>query len=527
MAETPLYLQDQTQEEILQRMLNNAPTDLDKSEGSYVWDSNAPASIELALAVYWIQTMLKYGFVTTAASEDPGAVTEWVDLRAEETGLTRRPAQQAKGTVTITGAPNTTYPTKGRQVASPADPDIETEAIIFTMDTDAKTDANGTATVGITAVEGGKQGNVPPGAISLLVDTTGLSGITGVTNDEATTGGLDIEDDQSFLARILAKRRTPSSGGNRADYENWALEVPGVGGVWVVPVENGPNNVGVYIINSDKEPADQVLIDAVQDYIVGPRRLMEYPQTYWEFYQNASIDSTTGLNGSVKIAGYGGTGRDLEGYINQGGLWMFFVTMKSDDNTTPDHPIEIGIYNQSTGFWAKTSRTGEEEAVSYLNLSQTTPEFTRTQPIYFWWNGRDRLEWQITTNTEATNNIWIEEAFLISTFSSDEGDGKSPIGAVVTTRSAIPVTIDISVNVTLINGFTIDDVTPTITAAVRDYIRSVALQKDNDIRYSRIASTIGAVDGVDDYSDLLVNGGTGNVIVDENQVAVLGTVTLT
>ena len=35
MAEIPRYLEDQTEEQIMQRMLDRLPADLDKSEGSF------------------------------------------------------------------------------------------------------------------------------------------------------------------------------------------------------------------------------------------------------------------------------------------------------------------------------------------------------------------------------------------------------------------------------------------------------------------------------------------------------------
>lgn len=35
MADLPLYLQDQTEDEIMQRMLSRVPADIDKSEGSF------------------------------------------------------------------------------------------------------------------------------------------------------------------------------------------------------------------------------------------------------------------------------------------------------------------------------------------------------------------------------------------------------------------------------------------------------------------------------------------------------------
>ncbi len=55
MAVLPEYLTEQTEEAIRQRILDTLPDDLDKAEGSYIWDAVSPMAIELALAAMWAQ----------------------------------------------------------------------------------------------------------------------------------------------------------------------------------------------------------------------------------------------------------------------------------------------------------------------------------------------------------------------------------------------------------------------------------------------------------------------------------------
>ena len=45
--ETPEFLQDD-EDEVHQRMLELLPDDLDKSEGSHIWDLTRPTAIEVA-----------------------------------------------------------------------------------------------------------------------------------------------------------------------------------------------------------------------------------------------------------------------------------------------------------------------------------------------------------------------------------------------------------------------------------------------------------------------------------------------
>lgn len=57
MAEIPRYLEDQTEEQIMQRMLDRLPADLDKSEGSFLWDAEAPVAFMLSEAALWAQEL--------------------------------------------------------------------------------------------------------------------------------------------------------------------------------------------------------------------------------------------------------------------------------------------------------------------------------------------------------------------------------------------------------------------------------------------------------------------------------------
>jgi uncharacterized phage protein gp47/JayE len=254
-AELPTYLEDQTFEAILQRMFSRIPDDIDKSEGSFIWDALAPVAAELAQAAIWAQEVLRRGFASTTFGQ-------YLDLRCEEHGITRRPAVKATGQVTFTGTPGTVIPA-GTQVSTASSE--AAPAIFFATKSDANIGAGGTVTVNIEAVEAGTGGNVAAGTITMLAQP--VAGVTSVINTAATTGGLDKEDDASLLARYLAKVRSPGTSGNKADYINWAMEVPGVGGVQVIPLWNGPGTVKVVLLGTDKKPASQTVVDAVQNYI--------------------------------------------------------------------------------------------------------------------------------------------------------------------------------------------------------------------------------------------------------------------
>lgn len=255
MAELPPFLDEQTFETILQRMLNAVPPDLDKSEGSMIYDVLAPAAAELAQTTIWAQEVLRRGFTQTTF----GA---YLDMRAEEFDIVRRPAVAASGVVTFTGAPGTVIPV-GTRVSTPSTE--AAPAVIFKTTQEAIIGPGGTVDVHIMAVEPGTSGNVAPGYINLLVDS--IAGVSSVTNSAATTGGLDEEDDDSLRARIFELARKDEGDGNVADYEIWAKEVSGVGYVLVEPLWRGPGTVRVVILDQDGNIPSPDLVAAVQEYL--------------------------------------------------------------------------------------------------------------------------------------------------------------------------------------------------------------------------------------------------------------------
>lgn len=253
----PEYLIEQKEEAIRQRMLDSLPPGLDKAEGSYIWDALSPAAIELTQAALWAQEVLQRGFASTTFGE-------YLDLRCGEHGLTRRGAVKAAGQVTFTVSGNTYIPA-GALVATPADPVAGEESRVFATAAGITIEEEGNYDLNIVAVEAGAGGNVIPGAISILVNP--VPGVTSVTNTAATTGGADTESDSSLLARYYARVQTPGTSGNKADYINWALEVPGVGGVQVIPLWNGAGTVKVVLLGYDKGPVSSEIVSSVQNYI--------------------------------------------------------------------------------------------------------------------------------------------------------------------------------------------------------------------------------------------------------------------
>jgi uncharacterized phage protein gp47/JayE len=105
------------------------------------------------------------------------------------------------------------------------------------------------------------------------------------------------------------------------------------------------------------------------------------------------------------------------------------------------------------------------------------------------------------------------------------GDGEAPIGAFCTVSSATGVNIDVSFSATLEQGYTSSEVDVIVSKNITEHLKEIAFQQDY-VSYAQIGSIVLNSEGVKDYTDLSVNGGTANVNIAAEEVAVLGGVTI-
>ncbi|MFC3769720.1 baseplate J/gp47 family protein [Paenibacillus sp. GCM10012303] len=291
MATLPNYLQDQSEEQILRRMLDALPSDLDKSEGSFIWDAVSPAAIELAQAAIWAQEVLRRGFAGTTFGT-------YLDLRCEEHGVTRKPAVRSTGQVVFSGKAGATVPA-GTVVVTLADPVTGTPSISFATKSPVTLNGQGAGSAAIEAVRAGKEGNVPALAISLLASS--VPGVTSVRNEIPTTGGQNTEDDESLLQRYLAKVRQPATSGNVHQYRQWAMEVPGIGDAKVFPLWDGPGTVKVTVVDADRQPVGPQTLAEVAAYLEQVRPIGANPTIVSATAKPISIAATVTLAAGFTI----------------------------------------------------------------------------------------------------------------------------------------------------------------------------------------------------------------------------------
>lgn len=265
--ELPDFLNNSSEEEIHEKMLGNLPEDIDKSEGGFPWDFTRPTAIEIA-------ELKEYVLVEVLKSLSPATCEESyiLDYHADGRGLVRRESVNASGYVTVTAKAGLVIPL-GYGFSTEADDEGNT--IDFVTTEEVTVDSLGNAKIPIEAAEGGSASNVGVNTIVLHAgDETGelLDEIISVTNEEAVTGGLDEEDDDTLRERIVEYDRSHdiSYVGNVADYKRWALSVPGVGAVTVIPAKDDSGTIKIILMDQNGVPASKQIQDAVYDYIMRP-----------------------------------------------------------------------------------------------------------------------------------------------------------------------------------------------------------------------------------------------------------------
>ena len=257
--ELPDFLNNSSEEEIHEKMLSNLPEDIDKSEGGFPWDFTRPTAIEIA-------ELKEYVLVEVLKSLSPVTCEEsyLLDYHADGRGLVRRESVNATGYVTVTAKAGLVIPL-GYGFSTEADDEGNT--IDFVTTEEVTVDSLGNAKIPIEAAEGGSASNVGVNTIVLHTgDETGelLDEIISVTNEEAVTGGLDEEDDDTLRERIVEYDRSHdiSYVGNVAD--------PGVGAVTVIPAKDDSGIIKIILMDQNGVPASKQIQDAVYDYIMRP-----------------------------------------------------------------------------------------------------------------------------------------------------------------------------------------------------------------------------------------------------------------
>lgn len=211
-----------TYETILSDMLSRVKSDVDKREGSIIYDAIAPCAYQLAQTYFMLNN-----FIDLVSGDT--AVGEYLDRVVADYGITRKAATYAVRKISTTGAV-----------------DIGTRWGLNDT-TYIITDLISVNSYKAKCEQLGAIGNQYSG---MLENIDNISGVTATLTD-IITSGADKEADENLRERFYTQIQSPSTSGNADNYIQWALKVPGVGDARVFPLWNGNGTVKVLIVDSD------------------------------------------------------------------------------------------------------------------------------------------------------------------------------------------------------------------------------------------------------------------------------------
>lgn len=103
------------------------------------------------------------------------------------------------------------------------------------------------------------------------------------------------------------------------------------------------------------------------------------------------------------------------------------------------------------------------------------------------------------------------------------GAGEAPIGAYCTVITATAKNINIEVTLKKDTGVDLEELKQDIKNNIIEFLKSIAFKKDY-VSYALISNAILETPGVSEWSSLKINGGTNNIQLQEEEVAVLNEV---
>lgn len=251
-----------TYEELLQAMLDRVPSDVDKREGSVIYDALAPCAYFLAQQNFQLDNFIDLVFPDTALGE-------YLNRAAEAYNVSRKTATNAVRKMTTSGSVeigtrwginNLVYIVKEEESEIEYQVECETPGVI---------------------------GNQYSGAMQPISNITGITAELG----DIITPGADEETDEALRERLYTKIRLPATSGNVYHYQQWALEVSGTGAAKVFPLADGPGTVTVLVVDSDKKISSSL-----------PKTVAEYIETMRPIGATVTVKSPDSVTINIKAS---------------------------------------------------------------------------------------------------------------------------------------------------------------------------------------------------------------------------------
>ena len=234
--------EEETYEDILDRMLDRVDDSFDKREGSVIYDALAPAAAEHAIMYMELQSTLNRISVDTATGED-------LDMKCKERSIYRKSATNAvmKGVFTPSS------------LEIPLNSRFTCDGIGYFV--------SKKISAGVYQMTCETSGAARNASFGSLIPVDYIDGLETAELTELLIPGEDTETDDDLRDRYNNSFESKAYGGNKADYRDKTNSINGVGAVKITPVWDGGGTVKLTILNSSYDKASETLIETVQNII--------------------------------------------------------------------------------------------------------------------------------------------------------------------------------------------------------------------------------------------------------------------
>lgn len=242
------YLKEYTLDQIMSTALEKAPSDIDKRQGSIIYDAAAPFAV-MAANLY---TNLQLYYKNTDINFAGGAA---LDVLVGNYGMSRQTATYAVRKCTCKYDNDTAYniPLGSRFCTI-----SESSPIYFT--------ATSKVSDGVFLLTCETLGTVGNDYLGSLLPVTQIVNLGSAILGDIVTPAQNTEDDEALRQRCIEWLRHKPYGGNVYHYKLWCSEYGGIGGTQVYPVWNGGGSVKLCIVDSQYNPCSPAFLTQLKEY---------------------------------------------------------------------------------------------------------------------------------------------------------------------------------------------------------------------------------------------------------------------
>lgn len=377
------YLDKWTATAITQNVLKTVRSDVDKREGSIIYDAVAPLSFIVAAVLQMLKTALANTDLQTATGD-------WLDLLGADKGVYRKQATASRRIA----------------VASPLDTPLSVGARFETkaglgLFWAIKSATGNQGEYIVECETPGRDGGADYGELSPVIPVDSLKSFT---FQSTLVYGSDVESDTDFRLRIWESLKSDAYGGNFADYKNWVCNTfaesengADIDGMMFYPSTGyqGGGTVKIFptVTEYDSDgnglkhlPASAAVCAALKAYLdpinasgrgagvvpVGHRVTVEAPgATVLYVWANVELKSGQTLTDDLKQAAYD----DLQAYIES--VREASLTLSGSGFPADGYAVRItldGLVNAIQGLGATLNLRFNQVVSVYINGTRITAD---------------------------------------------------------------------------------------------------------------------------------------------------------